>query len=396
MKMTMAVVPKTARRLEKKVRRKSRRRLRVWTPPGAATASCPTDASATLVPHPWVEDRVEDIDEEVHQHEKRRPVEDYALDHGVVAADYRLVGDLPDPRPGEDRLRDDRPAHQEAYLEPDNRDGRQHGVPQGVLEDHQPRDDPLGAGRADVVLPHHLQHAGAGHPRDDRHRYGPQGEGWHDQVQQPVPEPREVEREERVDQHQPGYGGDGVAAAQPSRERQEPQLHGEDHDQDHRQPEDRHAYPREREDGRDLVEDGVLLDRRDHADRHPHQDRDEHGEGRELERGREAHEELRRHRTPRYDGGAKVPLDRVLEEEPVLDDDGFVQPHALPQLLYPLLGRQLAEEYLGRIAGDGPHHEEDHDGHPDQDRDDLQYPASDVLRQSPNLLRSEERRVGKE
>src|SRR3712207_9270319 len=78
MKMTMTAAPKTARRLEKKVRRKSCRRLRVWTP-GAATASCPTDASATLVPHPWVEDRVEDIDEEVHQHEQRRPVEDYAL-----------------------------------------------------------------------------------------------------------------------------------------------------------------------------------------------------------------------------------------------------------------------------------------------------------------------------
>src|SRR3712207_6119490 len=121
MKRPMTAVPKIARRLEKKVRRKSCQRLRVLTP-GAATASCPTDASATLVPHPRVEDRVEDIDEEVHQHEQRGPVEHHALDHGVVPAVYRLVGDLADPRPGEDRLGDDRPAHQEAYLEPDNRD----------------------------------------------------------------------------------------------------------------------------------------------------------------------------------------------------------------------------------------------------------------------------------
>src|SRR3712207_2737952 len=104
--MTMTADPKTARRLEKKVRRKSCRRLRVLTPPGAATASCWICASATLVPHPGVKDRVEDIDEEVHQHEKHRPVEDHALDHGVVPAVYRLVGDLADPRPGEDHLRD--------------------------------------------------------------------------------------------------------------------------------------------------------------------------------------------------------------------------------------------------------------------------------------------------
>src|SRR5918997_3390191 len=154
MKMPMTTVPKTARRLLKKVRRKSCRRLRVSTP-GAATASCWICASATLVPHPGVENRVEDIDQEVHQHEQRCPVEDHTLDHGVVPAVYRLVGDLADPWPGEDRLGNDRPAHQEAYLEPDNRDRGEHGVPQGVLEDHPPRDDPLGAGRADVVLPHH-------------------------------------------------------------------------------------------------------------------------------------------------------------------------------------------------------------------------------------------------
>src|SRR5215213_7298746 len=83
-KMPMTIVPKTARRLEKNVRRKSCLRLRVSTP-GAATASCCIWASATSVPHSRVEDRVEDVDEEVHQHEQRRPVEHDALDHGVVA-----------------------------------------------------------------------------------------------------------------------------------------------------------------------------------------------------------------------------------------------------------------------------------------------------------------------
>src|SRR5215208_6557549 len=205
-KMPMTIVPKTARRLEKNVRRKSCLRLRVSTP-GAATASCCIWASAiaALVPHPGIEHRVEDVHEEVHQHEQRRPVEHDALDHGVVAAVDGIVGDLAYPGPGEDGLRDDSPAHQEPGLQPYNRHGRQHGVPQGVLEDHPPRDNPLRTGRAHVVLPHHLQHAGAGHAHDDRHRYRPQGYGWQDEVLEPVPERGEVEREQRVNEHEPGY-----------------------------------------------------------------------------------------------------------------------------------------------------------------------------------------------
>src|ERR687893_1357558 len=143
MKMLKMAVPKTARRLEKKVRWKSCRRLRDSTP-DAVSSSCWICASATLVPHPGVEDRIEDVDEQVHKHEQRRPVEDDALDHGVIPTVHRLVGDLTDPRPREDRLGNDRPAHQEAYLETNHRDRRQHGVPQSVLEDHLPRDHPLG------------------------------------------------------------------------------------------------------------------------------------------------------------------------------------------------------------------------------------------------------------
>src|SRR5918995_1574655 len=114
MKTAITAVPKSARRLEKKVRRKSCWRLRVWTP-GAATASCCICASAIapLVPHPGVEHGVEDVDEEVHQHEQRRPVEHDALDHGVVATVHGVVGDLADPRPGEDGLRYHPPPHEE-------------------------------------------------------------------------------------------------------------------------------------------------------------------------------------------------------------------------------------------------------------------------------------------
>src|SRR3712207_335805 len=147
-KTAITEAPNSARRLEKKVLRKSWRRLRVSTP-GATSVSCCIWASAiaSLVPHPGVQDRVEDVHQEVHQHEERRPVEDHALHHRVVALVDGLVGDLAYPRPGEDGLRDHRPAHQKPDLKPYYRNSGQHGVPEGVLEDHPPGDDTLGAGR---------------------------------------------------------------------------------------------------------------------------------------------------------------------------------------------------------------------------------------------------------
>src|SRR5688572_22028908 len=93
-KIAMMTSPNRARRLLTKVRRTSAHRLRVLTfVPGAARSSPPTGpppepsgsrASAILVPHPRVEYRVEHVHEQVHQHEERGPVEDHALDHGVV------------------------------------------------------------------------------------------------------------------------------------------------------------------------------------------------------------------------------------------------------------------------------------------------------------------------
>src|SRR3712207_6761483 len=97
MKMAMITSPKSARRLLKKVFIESSRRLRVRTPVETA-ASCWICASAILVPHPWVEHRVEDVHQQVHEHEEQGAVEDHALDHGVVAAVDRIVGDLAHPR----------------------------------------------------------------------------------------------------------------------------------------------------------------------------------------------------------------------------------------------------------------------------------------------------------
>src|SRR5215203_2531598 len=125
----MTAVPKIASRLEKKALRKSSLRLRVLTS-REATASCCTCASATSVPHPGVEYRVEYVHEQVDQHEEQGPIEDHALYRSVVPATHGLVGVQADPRPREYSLRDDRPAHEQTHLQADHRYRRQHGISQ--------------------------------------------------------------------------------------------------------------------------------------------------------------------------------------------------------------------------------------------------------------------------
>src|SRR3712207_3952088 len=106
--------PNRARRLLTKVRRTSAHWLRVWTFSGVGRSGPPTGpppeplgsrASAILVPHPRIEDRVEHVHEQVHQHEERSPVEGDALDHRVVPAEDGLDGNLADAGPAEDQLR---------------------------------------------------------------------------------------------------------------------------------------------------------------------------------------------------------------------------------------------------------------------------------------------------
>src|SRR5918997_2144811 len=141
--MLMTAVPKIARRLEKKALRKSCLRLRVLTS-GEATASCWICASATSQPHSGVENSIEDVHQQVDQHEEQGTVEDDTLDRSVVPGVHGLPGVEADPGPREDGLRDDGASHEQSHLQSYNRYGRQHGVPQGVLEDHASRDDALG------------------------------------------------------------------------------------------------------------------------------------------------------------------------------------------------------------------------------------------------------------
>src|ERR1700682_6240355 len=129
-----------------------------------------------------IEDRVEEIDDAVAEHEGVVYEEHATLDERIVARLDRAHHHGAEPRPGENRLRQDGPAQEKAYLEPEHRDD---GVDR-VLE-HVPRDDgalgqALGARRADIVLADDLEHARAREPRQRGGGRRAERDGGQDQV----------------------------------------------------------------------------------------------------------------------------------------------------------------------------------------------------------------------
>src|SRR2546422_2615033 len=121
-------------------------------------------------PNPRVEVGVEDVNDQIDEHEGGREEEDRRLHHRIVAVVDGLDRQSADARPGEDRLGDDRAAEQRAQLDPDDGHDRDGGVFEGVLPDDGWIAHALGPRRPDVGLAQHLEHARARQPRDARGR----------------------------------------------------------------------------------------------------------------------------------------------------------------------------------------------------------------------------------
>src|ERR671921_170852 len=107
---------------------------------------------AMSVTHPWVEEGVDDVHQEVHEDDGQRRDQDGALHDRQVALLDRVEGQAPDARDVEDGLREDRAAEQDAEVEAEDGDDRGDRGAQAVLEHDLPLVEPLGAGGADVVL----------------------------------------------------------------------------------------------------------------------------------------------------------------------------------------------------------------------------------------------------
>src|SRR5262245_62469743 len=88
----------------------------------AERAASARDGATLREPDPRVEPAIEQIYEHVRQHEDERGHEHGGLHERIVALKYGRHGESPDPRPREDRFRDDRAPEERAQLQPDDGD----------------------------------------------------------------------------------------------------------------------------------------------------------------------------------------------------------------------------------------------------------------------------------
>src|SRR4029079_1126776 len=128
----------------------------------------------------------EEVGEQVEEDDREREQQEGALEHAVVALVDRLDDEEADARVREDVLDRDRPADDVAERERDERDDREHRVPEPVLPDGCPVRQALRAGGQDVVLAERLEHRGADDERVLAEDDEPERQGGQDHVLQAV------------------------------------------------------------------------------------------------------------------------------------------------------------------------------------------------------------------
>src|SRR4051794_5584399 len=108
-----------------------------------------------------VDERVEDVDDQVRDDDEERPEEHRSLDHREVAVLDRVEGKPADPGDVEDALGEDRAAEQHADVDARGGDERSDCAAHAVAQDDTALAQPLRARRADVVLRHRLDQVAA-------------------------------------------------------------------------------------------------------------------------------------------------------------------------------------------------------------------------------------------
>src|SRR5580765_2271279 len=307
-----------------------------------------------------IEDRVEEVHGEVDDHEGRRDEQYPALHQRIVA---RLDGAHhhgPEPGPGEDRLRQDGAAQEEAHLHPQHRDDRVDRVLEHVAADDGALGQALGARRADIVLADDLEHARAREPRERGGGRRAERDGGQDQVPEDI-------------RHAAAAIGRAHAARREPAELQ--RKHDDEHDA---RPEHRQAHPGDRHAHAQAVEPGILLDRGDDARGQTEHDGDGERAGGEHERRLEAEQDLREHGPAERDGAAEIPLNHVPHPPKVLDDEWLIESEIAVEALDILLGGLGAEHDRGRIARGQVQDGEDQHRDPEEDGDREQQAAEGV------------------
>src|SRR3989338_2795529 len=154
---------------------------------------------------PGIRQVVKNVREKIHHEIRGGNNQNASLDQRVVPGLDGLDGKAPDPRPGEDGLRDDGAGKESAELKPYNRDDREKGIAEGVFQPDPPLAQSFGPGSLDVILVNGLQKARADHPDKDGGHQHAQGERGENKMSQPFsPRDRQPAQLYGEDDHQQG------------------------------------------------------------------------------------------------------------------------------------------------------------------------------------------------
>src|SRR5687768_7318937 len=326
---------------------------------GSAPAAAVASRSRSRVPDPGIEDDVEHVHQEVHDHEDRGHEHDERLHERVVALLDREHDEAAQAVQVEDLLRHDEPADEERELEADDGHDGEQRVPQRVAHDDRRLAYTLRARRSDVVLAQDLEHRGPRHAHGDRRVAVPDRERGPDELRQVrdrvLPDRRERER------------GRPLECLQ------------EHEDDEHPDPERRHRDPADAKDADRVVDPGVLPHRRHDAERDREQDAEERGEKRELDGQSDAQHHLMHDRLPGPERDAEVEAREIAHPVRELDVHRLVEAEGRALTVDDLLGHRgprIAQR--DDVAGDQTHDHEGEDRDADERRDHEEEPAEDV------------------
>src|SRR6266851_618392 len=176
---------------------------------GARDGSTMTSAgvlmASALQPDARIDHGIQDVDEQVHDHDHEAAQDHDALDDREVAEGDALVEEPPDARPGEHRLHHHGDIDHDDEVDAGQREHRNEGVLEGVLGDHQGLRQALEPGELDVFRAQHIEHRGAREAHVRGGEIPAEREGRHDQVERSAGarrrQPTEINRENK-DQHQ--------------------------------------------------------------------------------------------------------------------------------------------------------------------------------------------------
>src|SRR2546425_498043 len=115
-------------------------------------------AALPFISDPRVDDRIEDVNQEIGDHDHGAAHQDVRLNDGEVAEGDALEEQTADARPGEDRLHDDRRVDHDHEIDPGQRDDRNQRVLERVLGDDERLRQPLEPRELHVFRTQNLEH----------------------------------------------------------------------------------------------------------------------------------------------------------------------------------------------------------------------------------------------